>query len=125
MRLVCERLNKSLLVSLGTLIDQDGVYNNGLFGLAMMGTEICEALIFLNQQGLILGFLGFYCFSVYDFGLVYVDLSDVIVRGRKVVKSVVDVGCSGRRTGDKETKVLLSNLLKSNVFLSAELLFSC
>ncbi|KAJ0024646.1 hypothetical protein Pint_08109 [Pistacia integerrima] len=121
--IVCERMNQSLLESLGALIDEDGMGNDGLFGLAMMGMEMCEALIGFNQQGLILGCLGFSCFSFDDFGHVFVDLNEVLVIGRKIVKSVVEVGCGGRRIGDKEMGVLLSDLLKRNLFFSPELLF--
>ncbi|KAK3230579.1 hypothetical protein Dsin_002460 [Dipteronia sinensis] len=121
--LVCQRLNQSLQ-NLDCLRNEDGLINsNGLSVFVTMGLEICEAVLALSKQGLIAGCLGFSCFTLDDFGHLYVDSSDIIVMGRKVVTSVVQVSCAGRRIKNEQLGVFFSDLLKSNVFLALEVLF--
>lgn len=119
--LVCERLNQ--IEKLGLFRDGDGFSENGLPSFAVMGMEICEALIGLNKQGLNTGCLALTCFNFDSFGHLYVDLNDVLAVGRRVAKSVAKVGSVGGKICDKDVKAFLSDLLASNVFLSPEVLY--
>lgn len=119
--LVCERLNE--IERLRFLRNRDGLCNDGFSSFALIGMEICEALISLNKQGFTAGCLGFSCFSFDHFGNLYIDLNDVLVMGRRLTKSAAEVGCVGGRICDKEVRLFLNDFLESNVFFSPEVLY--
>ncbi|GAV71933.1 zf-C3HC4 domain-containing protein/WD40 domain-containing protein/SecA_PP_bind domain-containing protein/SecA_SW domain-containing protein/SecA_DEAD domain-containing protein, partial [Cephalotus follicularis] len=115
--LVCERLNGSNLENL------NGLSKDGLFSFVLMGMEICEAVINLHKEGLIAGCLGILCFKVDSFGHVYVDLGEVLVVGRKVHKIVVEAGFGERRIENKDIRLLVGDLMKSEGFASPDVMF--
>jgi len=131
--LVCERLRGSFLDKLGDLRngfgggggcdgDEEASSNVDMSGFAMIGVGTCEAVIALHLESLVIGCLGLSCFTFDDFGHVYVDLSEVLVGGRKVHKSVVEAVSGRSRIDNDELGVIFSGLLKKEAFLSPELL---
>ncbi|KAK9270540.1 hypothetical protein L1049_026121 [Liquidambar formosana] len=132
--LVLEINNGSILEKWGELrngivgAEEDGLLNSAIEDgvsscFAMMGMEICEAVIGLNSEGLIIGCLGLSCFSFDDFGRFYVDLSEVLVTGRKVQRCVAEGVHGGERLVGPEMQLIHSNILKLEAFVSPELLF--
>ena len=126
--LVCESQNGSLLEKFGDLgdgfcgEDEEGLSKDGISGFAMIGAGICEAVIALHFEGLVIGCLDLSCFSFDDFGRVCVDLSAVLVAGRKLRKHVVEAVSGKLRIDDNEMGVIFSGLLKNEAFLSPQLL---
>ncbi|XP_050255335.1 uncharacterized protein LOC126701260 isoform X2 [Quercus robur] len=126
--LVCERQNGSLLEKFGDLgdrffgEDEEGLSKDGISGFAMIGAGICEAVITLHFEGLVIGCLDLSCFSFDDFGRVCVDLSAVLVAGRKLRKHVVEAVSGKLRIDDNEMGVIFSGLLKNEALLSPQLL---
>lgn len=123
--LVCERQSRRLLEKLNDLRDgfAVGLSKDWISVFAMVGVELCEAVIALHSEGLVTGCLGFSCFSFDDFGHVYVDLSEILMMGNKIDGSILDV-VSGRMKVDAEkSEVIISDLLTDDAFVSPELLF--
>lgn len=84
--------------------------------LGMVGMEICEILSRLHLEGLIIGSLSLNCLGFNDFGRVCIDLSEVLITGRRVSAA------AGRACKDLEFS-LKDNLLDENlVFLSPDML---
>ncbi|KAM7252812.1 hypothetical protein ACFE04_025430 [Oxalis oulophora] len=105
------------------IVDYYGVVKNGLFSFALMGMEMCEAVISLHKEGLVAGCLGVSCFKSDEFGHVYVDVSEILMMGREIRKLVAEAGFGGRKVEDEEVRVLASKLSKVGVFVSPEALF--
>lgn len=120
--LVCERHNGSLFDKFGDLRDEEGLCKDGISAFAMIGAGICEAVIALHLEGLVIGCLDLSCFGFDGFGRVCVDLSEVLVAGRNVRKSVVEAVSGRLRIDENGMGVILSGLLKSEAFLSPEML---
>ena len=106
----------------GNFLDKNlGAFEkDGVFNFAMIGMEMCEAVIALYKEGLIAGCLGYSCFHFDDFGHVYLDLNEVLLIGRRIHDIVVKVGSNGKKIGDGEISVLLKDFLKRDVFISPE-----
>ncbi|KAB1200189.1 hypothetical protein CJ030_MR0G007880 [Morella rubra] len=131
--LVCEKQRGSLLekfdVSTNGLDvgDGEGPSKNGMSSFALIGVEICEAVIALHLEGLVMGsglavgdnhsvnFGGY-------FGHVHVDFSGVVVAGRKVRRSVVEAVSGRSRINMDCLGLVFYSLLKREAFLSPELL---
>ncbi|KAH1096827.1 hypothetical protein J1N35_013748 [Gossypium stocksii] len=94
----------------------------GVFNFALMGMEMCEAVISLHKEGLIAGCLSFSCFQLDDFGHIYLDLIEVLLTGRGIQDVVANVGFTGKKIGDGEIGMLFKDLLKRDVFVSPEVL---
>ncbi|TYH82998.1 hypothetical protein ES332_D02G101400v1 [Gossypium tomentosum] len=94
----------------------------GVFNFALMGMEMCEAVISLHKEGLIAGCLSFSCFQLDDFGHIYLDLIEVLLTGRGIQDVVANVGFSGKKIGDGEIRMLFKDLLKRDVFVCPEVL---
>ncbi|KAJ4965020.1 hypothetical protein NE237_016869 [Protea cynaroides] len=134
--LVCEKFNGDFTKRLSWLMNGDvGDNSDELTGLgrlnleangkltafAMVGTELCEALMGLHSEGLVSGCLAFSCFSVDDFGRIFVDINEILVMGRRVRRYISE---AFRTKGDDcETEALLANLSDIQSFVSLELLF--
>lgn len=99
-----------------------GFEKDGVFTFAMIGMEMCEAVIALHTEGLIAGCLSYSCFQFDDFGHVYLDLNEVLLIGRTVHDVVAKVSSSGKKISDGEIGVLLKDLFKRDVFVSPEVL---
>ncbi|XP_022748867.1 uncharacterized protein LOC111298415 isoform X1 [Durio zibethinus] len=108
----------------GNFLDKNvgGFEKDGVFNFAMIGMEMCEAVISLHKEGLFAGCLGYSCFQFDDFGHVFLDLNEVLLIGRRIHDVVAKVGSSGKKIGDGEIGVLLKDLLKRDVFVSPETL---
>ncbi|KAG8633169.1 hypothetical protein MANES_18G082000v8 [Manihot esculenta] len=118
--LVFERLN-GILDQLPEF--EDGLNKNGLSSFAMMGMEMCEAVIASHVEGLCMGCLGLSCFEMDDFGHVNLSLSEVLVTGGAVHEVIMETGFDGRRICDKEIGKLVSGSFEREAFLSPEMLF--
>uniref|UniRef100_A0A2P2KFF9 Uncharacterized protein MANES_18G082000 n=2 Tax=Rhizophora mucronata TaxID=61149 RepID=A0A2P2KFF9_RHIMU len=118
--LVFERLNGNLLEKLPDF--EDGLNKDDLSDFAMMGMEICEAVLALHLKGLSLGCFNLACFELDCFGHLSVALCETLVTGRMVHKDVMEVASCGRTIGDKEMGMLMGKMLKSKVFVSPEVL---
>ncbi|KAJ9166701.1 hypothetical protein P3X46_021411 [Hevea brasiliensis] len=118
--LVCERLS-GVLDQLPQF--ENGLTENGLSSFAMMGMEMCEAVIASHLEGLCMGCLSLSCFELDDFGHVNLSLSEVLVTGRAVHEVIMEAGSDGRRICDKEIGKLVSESYKRGAFLSPEMLF--
>ncbi|KAB1200523.1 F-box/WD repeat-containing protein pof1 [Morella rubra] len=126
--LVCEKQRGSLLekfdVSTNGLDvgDGEGPSKNGMSSFALIGVEICEAVIALHLEGLVMGSMDLSCFSFDDFGHVHVDFTGVVVAGRKVRRSVVEAVSGRSRINMDCLGLVFYSLLKREAFLSPELL---
>lgn len=130
MYLVGERREGGLLEKISALRngvvggDEDGLLNSSLedeiFCFAMMGMEICKAIIGLHSEGLVSGCLAPSCFNFDDLGCVSVDLNEMLATGRKIHMSLVGSVSGRRRIDDKEMGMLATNLIKRDAFLSPE-----
>ncbi|KAK8572319.1 hypothetical protein V6N13_047923 [Hibiscus sabdariffa] len=108
----------------GNLLDKNfgSFEKDGVFNFAMIGMEMCEAVVSLHREGLIVGCLSFSCFQFDDFGHMYFDLNEVFLTGRGIQDVVANVGFSGKKIGDEEIDMLFKDLLKRDVFVSPEVL---
>lgn len=100
--LVCERMGEKRIGDLRT----------EPLAFLSFGVEIVEALIDLHSRGFVAGFLGPSCFSFDEFGHACVNVSEVLVTGRKVHDSVAG----------SEPEVAARNLWKDGIFISPEML---
>ncbi|GMH00934.1 hypothetical protein Nepgr_002773 [Nepenthes gracilis] len=91
--------------------------------MAMIGVELCEVLIGLQLEGLLCGCLGLSCIALDEFEHVYIDLSEVVLLGRKIRKSVAEIMDCTQKTEDLEAGQPIADLLKNDAFVSPDLLF--
>ncbi|XP_039071430.1 uncharacterized protein LOC120218569 isoform X2 [Hibiscus syriacus] len=106
----------------GNFLDENlcSFEKDGVFNFAMIGMEMCEAVVSLHGEGLIAGCLSFACFQFDDFGHIYIDLNEVLLTGRGI--NVMNVVYSGKKISDEEIGILFKDLLKRDVFVSPEVL---
>ncbi|XVF39271.1 hypothetical protein PTKIN_Ptkin01aG0021500 [Pterospermum kingtungense] len=107
----------------GNFLDENnlgGFEKDGVFSFAMIGMEMCEAVIALHAEGFIAGWLGYSCFQFDDFEHAYLDLNEVLLIGRTVHDVVAEYGSGGKKISDGEIGVLLKDLFKRDVFVSPE-----
>lgn len=90
---------------------------------AIMGMEICEALIGLHSEGILTGCLGLSSLNFDGFGHVYIDMNDSLATGRKIRKSIRQLICGRQRIGDEEMGMIYFSLLGNKAFVSPELFF--
>ncbi|KAF3447034.1 hypothetical protein FNV43_RR12214 [Rhamnella rubrinervis] len=127
--IVCERRpSGNFLEKLGDLSNGCEAGNgnvlskHGVSAFAMIGMEMCEAVIGLHSQGFIAGCITFSCFNFDDFGHAYLDLNAILVRGREIRRSILDATSGRLRIHDEELGVIIGSLLKDDGFVSPELL---
>ncbi|XP_042495059.1 uncharacterized protein LOC122074291 [Macadamia integrifolia] len=133
--LVCEKFNGDFLKRLSWSMDgaisgnSDGLTsleglnleaNGKITAFAMVGTELCEALMGLHSEGLVSGCLAFSCFRFDDFGCISVDTNEILVMGRRVRRYISEASGKG---DDLEIEALFANLSDIRSFVSPELLF--
>lgn len=106
--LVCE------IVNCGDLMNFSVELNRGCF--AVVGMELCEALDSLHNTGLVSGCLALSCFSLDQFGHVYVNVNEVLVLGRKIRK------CISETSDNSEIETIFGDGLRVGAFVSPELL---
>lgn len=128
--IVCERRpSGSFSEKLGDLSngceagDRNVLIKHGVSAFAMIGMEICEAVIGLHSEGFIAGCIAISCFSFDDFGHAYLDLNEILIRGRQIRRSILDATSGRIRIHDEELGVISSSLLKDDGFVSPESLF--
>ncbi|KAJ4835484.1 hypothetical protein Tsubulata_029625 [Turnera subulata] len=122
--LVCERLEGNIGDNL-LGCSEDGVSEDkGLVssGFAIMGMEICEAVISLHLEGLLMGCLGPSCFRLENFGHVSLSLSEVLGMGRMVCKNVTEIGSGGKKIGPEEEGFSVGTFIEKEMFISPEML---
>ncbi|XP_077231656.1 zinc ion binding protein [Tasmannia lanceolata] len=127
--LVCERFDGDFSKMLSE--SKDGVVclpeeekqnlglNDEMFGFAMVGMELCEAVMGLHSEGIVSGCFAPSCFCFDSYGHFFVDLNSVIVTGRRVRK--IMTGFRSCQTDESKTDMGFTNLLKAQAFVSPEL----
>lgn len=115
LHLVCEGLNGCLLNELRDLGE------DGIFTFSIIAMEICEAMISLHKEGLIVGCLSISCFKFDDLGHLYIDLNEILEMERRICRLVGEAG-SGEGTGHGEMDLILTDLLTNEIFVSPEVL---
>ncbi|KAK9162366.1 hypothetical protein Syun_003268 [Stephania yunnanensis] len=113
--LVCEKLKGGVLesfVGLGKQFgDDEGGKRRVMSSFALVGMELCEALMGLHCQGIVSSCLSLSCFGFDAFGHAFVDIGAILMLGRRVRTCVVGVDGTG-----------IGELLKKKGFVSPELL---
>lgn len=94
----------------------------GFSAFAMIGMEMCEAVIGLHSEGYTAGCIALSCFNFDDFGHVYLDLNEFFLTGRKIRRSILDVASGRMNINDKDLEAITSSLLQEDAFVSPELL---
>ncbi|VVA93458.1 unnamed protein product [Arabis nemorensis] len=92
--------------------------------LAMIGMQICEALLNLHKEGIFTGCLSVSCVKFDEFGNAFVDLIELLVTGRNVYRLIAEETSSfGKPVGALEMRMILVRLLQKGIFMSSEVLF--
>ncbi|PKA58375.1 Lissencephaly-1 like [Apostasia shenzhenica] len=76
--LVCERFDKGVLDVLGEEWRMEGTV-----GFSVMGLEMCEAVLRLHSESIVCGCLVLDCFLFDEYGHCILDLSSVLITGRR------------------------------------------
>ncbi|XP_050212779.1 uncharacterized protein LOC126664434 isoform X1 [Mercurialis annua] len=113
--LVCERLNEFVCF-------ENGLSKDVFSSFALMGMEICEAIMGLHLEGLFLGCLSLTCFELDAFGHVHLSLNEILYTGRIVYQDVTEAFSGEKLIGLKEIGKLMSELFKREAFVCPELL---
>ncbi|KAI3972654.1 hypothetical protein MKX01_019312 [Papaver californicum] len=58
---------------------------------ALVGLDLCEAIIGLHYEGVVCGCLALSCFTYDSFGHICVDPNEVLVMGRRVQKGIAEI----------------------------------
>lgn len=117
--IVCEKLASSNFVD-GVFErekdEKEGISDDEMIFLGMVGVEVCEILRRLHLEGLTVGYLSSNCLGFDDFGRVCVEVSEVLNTGRRVSTTV--------RRACKDMEFSLKDMLSdwNLVFLSPEVL---
>ncbi|CAN6880670.1 unnamed protein product [Brassica oleracea] len=90
--------------------------------LAVMGMQLCEALLSLNKEGVNAGCLSVSCVKFDEFGNAFVDLIELLETGRNVYGLISEETCR-KPVGALEMGLVLKRLVKNGVFMSFEVLF--
>ncbi|CAH8354565.1 unnamed protein product [Eruca vesicaria subsp. sativa] len=90
--------------------------------LAVMGMQLCEALLSLHKEGVSTGCLSVSCVKFDEFGNAFVDLIELIETGRNVYGLISEETC-GKPVGALEMGLILKRLVKNGVLMSVEVLF--
>ncbi|CAK9327542.1 unnamed protein product [Citrullus colocynthis] len=126
--LVCGRRNENFVEMINNWIkkldirNKVGLNQDDLLSFAMITTELCEAIIVMHSLRLSTGFLSLSCFSLGEFGSVCVDINGVLVMGRTVRETVVEAVSTRSKLHTNELGILISNLIKKEVFVPPEVL---
>ncbi|KAG2303506.1 hypothetical protein Bca52824_032157 [Brassica carinata] len=93
--------------------------------LAVMGMQLCEALLGLHKEGVSTGCLSVSCLKFDEFGNVFVDLIELLETGRNVYGLISEETTSscGKPVGALKMGLILKRLVKNGVFMSFEVLF--
>ncbi|OWM85120.1 hypothetical protein CDL15_Pgr027907 [Punica granatum] len=104
--------------------DGNGRISDRLSSFAMIGLEICEAVMSSHEKEFILGCLGLLCVNIDNFGHISIDLTEVLVMARQVRATVAEF-LSGRKTiGSGDFAAMFFNLLQSGVYVSPDVLLA-
>ncbi|KFK44267.1 hypothetical protein AALP_AA1G236000 [Arabis alpina] len=91
---------------------------------AIIGMQICEALLSLHKEGIFIGCLSVSCVKFDEFGNAFVDLIELLVTGRNVYRLIAEETSSfSKPVGALEMGMFLVGLLKKGIFMSSEVLF--
>lgn len=113
--MVCENFNSIGLLKFFHNEEEERLSSDKISGFGIVGMEMCEILISLISEGLIIGCLDVNCFVFNDFSRVYIDLGKVLSMGRRVNKAI--------QRGHKDLEVSLKTEVSENlVFISPEML---
>ncbi|KAF8082472.1 hypothetical protein N665_0824s0020 [Sinapis alba] len=93
--------------------------------LAVMGMQLCEALVSLHKEGVSAGCLSFSCVKFDEFGNAFVDLIELLETGRNVNGLIIseETSSCGKPVGALEMGLILNILVKNGFFMSFEVLF--
>lgn len=92
--------------------------------LAIIGMQICEALLNLHKEGIFTGCLSVSCVKFDEFGNAFVDLIELLVTGRNVYRLIAEETSSfSKPVGALEMGMFLVRLLQKGIYMSSEVLF--
>uniref|UniRef100_A0A7N0TLS0 Uncharacterized protein n=1 Tax=Kalanchoe fedtschenkoi TaxID=63787 RepID=A0A7N0TLS0_KALFE len=102
-------------------IDEVGYSPTGAnFSFGAMGMEICEALMTLHSEGLVLGCLGLGCLGFDEFRHICVDMSGVLMNAHGVDKIVAESIAGKKIINDSKMVTVYFDLLKEGIFVAPE-----
>ncbi|KAK6939928.1 WD40 repeat [Dillenia turbinata] len=101
----------------------NSVNGDRLRAFAVIGMELCAAVIKLHLEGVIAGCIAPSCFVYDDIGLLCVDLNGILETGRKVRTCISEDIFAGQQVDFSLLEANSANLLSSCAFASPELLF--
>lgn len=105
-------------------VDDGDDTSNGVSSFAMIGLDVCEALISFHEEKLILGCLGLSCVNVDNFGHISIHLNEVLMMAREIHANVAEL-VSGRKTiKEEDFTTIFFKLVQSSRFLSPEILLA-
>ncbi|KAI3931770.1 hypothetical protein MKW98_012180 [Papaver atlanticum] len=76
-------------------------------GFALVGMDLCEALIGLHNEGVVCGYLALSCFTYDCFGHICVDQNGVLVMGRRVQKGIAEIVATSSINGVNSDELLI------------------
>ncbi|CAN8292018.1 unnamed protein product [Cochlearia groenlandica] len=116
--LVGEKLTGFLWEELGNLSEEDTPF------FAMIGMQLCEALLNLQKKGIFTGCLSVSCVKFDEFENTCVDLNELVETGRDVYRIIAEETSSFKKpVSVRETGLILVRLLQKGMFMSSEVLF--
>lgn len=128
--LVCERYGGKLSKICNDLpdgfvgVDCGAGTLDGISSFAMIGMDICEALIGFHEEKFILGCLSLSCADVDDFGHICIHLNEVLLMAGEIYASVSEF-VSGKKTiGEEDLAVMFFKLVQRGRFMSPEILLA-
>ncbi|WZY98524.1 hypothetical protein YC2023_070853 [Brassica napus] len=92
--------------------------------LAVIGMQLCEALLSLHKDGIFVGCLSVSCVKFDEFGNAFVDLIELLETGRNVYGLISEETSScSKPVGALEMGLVLKRLVENGIFVSFEVLF--
>eukprot|EP00268_Persea_americana_P066310 TRINITY_DN9000_c0_g2_i2.p1 TRINITY_DN9000_c0_g2~~TRINITY_DN9000_c0_g2_i2.p1 ORF type:complete len:716 (-),score=116.97 TRINITY_DN9000_c0_g2_i2:498-2645(-) len=95
---------------------------DAVYSFALLGMELCEAVMGLHSECIVIGCLAPSCIFLDDYGHLSIDLNDVLELGRRVRKIAADAGGSSRTSDSSINNVgFAEQLMKTQAFVSPEM----
>lgn len=108
--LVCEMFNQTL----ASVLNDEGAWGLGMetiekFDFGMVGMELCEVVMRFHSEGVVFGCLGVDCFSFDAYGHCLLNLNNVLVKAKRLLRGIED---------DKPDSKKTLELLSPEVFIA-------
>ncbi|KAK4742172.1 hypothetical protein SAY87_000173 [Trapa incisa] len=97
---------------------------DGISSFAMMGMDMCEAMISFHEEKLILGCLGLSCVEMDDFRHIYLHLNYVLEMSREIYASVGEFIPGKKAIGEEGVATIFFKLVQKGQFMSPEILLA-